>query len=97
MRMNLGFNEPRTNVLGVDLAGEIEAVGKDVKRFKKGDQVFGTPEPALGAYAEYICIPEDGALTTKPANTTCEEAASIPLVGNTALYFIRDQGDVQAG
>ena len=73
----------------MDLAGEIEAVGKDVKRFKKGDQVFGTPEPALGAHAGYICIREDGSLTKKPANTTWEEAAAVPLAGNTALYFIR--------
>jgi NADPH:quinone reductase-like Zn-dependent oxidoreductase len=97
MRMQLGFNKPKTNVLGVDLCGEIEAVGADVKRFKIGDQVFGTPEPALGAHAEYICLPEDRALTIKPANTTWEEAASIPLAANTALYFIRDLGNIQAG
>jgi len=96
-RMNFGFKKPKINILGIDLAGEIEAVGKDVKRFKEGDQVFGTPELALGAHAEYICIPEDGVLTIKPANTTWEEAASIPLAGNTALYFIRDLGNIQAG
>lgn len=97
MRMSLGFNKPKTNILGVDLAGEIEAVGKDVKLFKKGDQVFGTPEPALGAHAEYICMPEDRALTIKPANKTFEEVASIPVAGNSALFFIRDQANVQAG
>jgi NADPH:quinone reductase-like Zn-dependent oxidoreductase len=96
-RMQFGFTEPKINILGLDLAGEIEAVGKDVRRFKKGDQVFGTPEPALGAHAEYICIPEDGVLTIKPANTTWEQAAAIPLAGNTALYFIRDLGNIQAG
>jgi len=96
-RMQFGFMKPKINILGLDLAGEIEAVGKDVRRFKKGDQVFGTPEPALGAHAEYICIPEDGVLTIKPANTTWEEAAAIPLAGNTALYFIRDLGNIQAG
>jgi len=96
-RMVFGFKKPKINILGVDLAGEIETVGKDVKRYKKGDQVFGTPEPALGAHAEYICIPENGALTIKPANTTWEEAASVPLAGNTALYFIRDLGKIQAG
>ncbi|MCZ7372207.1 MAG: NAD(P)-dependent alcohol dehydrogenase [Candidatus Methanoperedens sp.] len=95
-RMYFGFKKPKINILGIDLAGEIEAVGKDVKRFKKGDQVFGTPEPALGAHAEYTCIPEDGVLTIKPANTTWEEAASVSL-GNTALYFIRDMGKLQAG
>ncbi|MFZ2412451.1 MAG: NAD(P)-dependent alcohol dehydrogenase [Candidatus Methanoperedens sp.] len=92
-----GVFRPRINVLGIDLAGEIEAVGKDVKRFKKGDQVFGSPEPAFGAHAEYICIPENGSLTKKPVNTTWEEAASVPLAGNTALYFIRDLGNIQAG
>ena len=96
-RMQLGFNKPKINILGVDLAGDIEAAGVDVKRFKKGDQVFGTPGPPLGAHAEYICMPENGVLTTKPANVTYEEAASIPLAANTALYFIRDQGNIQAG
>jgi NADPH:quinone reductase-like Zn-dependent oxidoreductase len=97
MRLQLGFNQPKINILGVELAGEIEAVGAAVKRFQKGDQVFGSSEPALGAYAEFVCVPEDGALAIKPANTTWEEAACITLAGNTALYFIRDQGDIQAG
>jgi NADPH:quinone reductase-like Zn-dependent oxidoreductase len=92
-----GVFKPRINRLGIDLAGEIEAVGKFVKRFKKGDQVFGRPDPAFGAHAEYICIPENGVLMIKPANMTWEEAASIPLAGNTALYFIRDLGNIQAG
>ncbi|MCJ7537790.1 MAG: NAD(P)-dependent alcohol dehydrogenase [Anaerolineales bacterium] len=96
-RLQLGFTKPKINILGVELAGEIEAAGVDVERFKKGDQVFGSSEPALGAHAEYICMPENGALTIKPPNTTWEEAASITLAGNTALYFIRDQGNIQAG
>jgi hypothetical protein len=92
-----GAFKPRVRRLGIDLAGEVEAVGRDVKRFQVGNQVFGRPDPALGAHAEYICMPEDGVLAAKPANTTWEEAASIPLAGNTALYFIRDLGNVQAG
>ncbi|NJD78833.1 MAG: NAD(P)-dependent alcohol dehydrogenase [Candidatus Methanoperedens sp.] len=96
-RMLFGFRKPKINILGIDLAGEIETVGKDVKRFKKGDRVFGTPEPAFGAHAEYICIPEDGVLAIKPANMTWGEAASVSLAGNTALYFIRDLGKIQAG
>ena len=96
-RMQFGFTKPKINILGLDLAGEIEAVGVDVKRFKKGDQVFGTSEPALGAHAEYICIPEDGVLAIKPTNMTYEEAASIVNMGNTALYFVRDLGNIQAG
>ena len=97
IRMNYGFLKPKTNILGTDLAGEVEAVGKDVKRFEIGDQVFGTPEPAFGAHAQHICIPEDGVLAPMPANMTWEEAASIPLAGNTALHFIRDLANVQPG
>jgi len=97
MRMQFGFKEPKINRLGIDLAGEIELAGVDVKQFKRGDQVFGTPDPAFGAHAEYICIPADGVLTLKPDNTNWGEAAAIPLAGNTALYFIRDLGNIQAG
>jgi len=97
MRMQLGLTKPKINVLGIDLAGEVEAVGVNVKRFKEGDQVFGTPDIAMGAHAEYICLPEDGVLTDKPANLTHEQAAAIPLAGNTALYFIRDVGNIKAG
>jgi NADPH:quinone reductase-like Zn-dependent oxidoreductase len=94
--MQFGFRKPKIKILGVDLAGEIEAVGKDVKRFKPGDQVYGTPEPALGAHAEYVSIPEDGVLTSKPANMNYEEAASLTLAGHTAIYFIRDLGKIKA-
>jgi NADPH:quinone reductase-like Zn-dependent oxidoreductase len=97
MRMQFGFQKPKIKILGVDLAGEIEAAGKDVTRFKIGDQVFGTPEPIMGAHAEFICMPEDGVLAKKPANMTFEEAATVTLAGHTALYFIRDQGKIQAG
>ena len=97
MRMQFGFLEPKIKTLGIDLAGEIEAVGKDVERFKTGDQVFGTPEPALGTHAEYICIPEDGVLVKKPASMTYEEAATIPLAMHTALHFLKDQVRIEAG
>lgn len=92
-----GFKKPKINILGIDLAGEIEAVGKDVKLFKEGDSVFGSPGSSFGAHAEYICMPEQGALVKKPTNMTYEEAAAIPLAGNTALFFIRDLGKIQAG
>ncbi len=97
LRMQFGLFKPKVSILGIDLAGEIEAVGKDVTRFKEGDQVFGRPHPGFGAHAQYICLPEEGVLTTKPANTSWEEAAAIPLAGITALYFIRDLGNVQSG
>lgn len=93
----VGPFRPKVNRLGVDLAGEIKAVGKDVRRFTVGDHVLGTPGDAGGAHAEYICMPEDGMLTRKPANLTWEEAAPIPLAGNTALHFIRDLGKIRAG
>jgi NADPH:quinone reductase-like Zn-dependent oxidoreductase len=97
MRMEFGLLKPKDNILGFDLAGNVEAVGQDVTRFKKGEQIFGTTEPAYGAHAEYVCLPEDGVLAPKPANMTYEEAATIPVIANTALHFIRDMGNVQAG
>ena len=92
-----GVFKPRINILGIDLAGEIEVAGKDVKRFKAGDQVFGTPGMTFGAHAEYTCVPEDGALVIKPASMTWEEAAAIFLGASNALFYLRDKGSIQAG
>jgi NADPH:quinone reductase-like Zn-dependent oxidoreductase len=88
-RLTLGLKKPKQAILGADLAGEIEQVGKDVKRFKKGDGVFAYTEQLGGAYAEYICLPEDGCLALKPVNITYEEAAAVPFGGNTALHFLK--------
>jgi NADPH:quinone reductase-like Zn-dependent oxidoreductase len=96
IRLVLGFRTPRIRFLGQELAGEIEAVGNEVKRFRPGDQVFAWTGLRLGAYAEYTCLPEDGMLAIKPTNLTWEEAAVLPVGGLEAVHFLR-QGTIQGG
>jgi len=94
-RIMSGIIKPKLNILGVDLAGEVEAVGKDVKLFKKGDQVYGGAR--MGCYAEYVAMSESAVITGKPANMTYKEAAAVPFGATNALVFLRDAGNIQSG
>jgi NADPH:quinone reductase-like Zn-dependent oxidoreductase len=96
-RLMFGLRQPKKAILGTELAGEIEAVGKDVTLFKKGDLIFGIGSTVVGAYAEYACRPAAGPLVIKPANLTYEEAAALPFGAGTALYFLRDKARLQPG
>ncbi len=98
-RLLFGQRKPRIKLLGVDVAGTVEAVGKYVSKFKPGDDVFGT---CRGAFAEYACISEarsilKSVLVTKPANVTFEQAAAAPIAALTALQGLRDKGKIQPG
>ena len=95
--MNGVFSPKKFNVLGIELAGEIEQVGSGVTHFKPGDQIFGTTGFTFGAYAEYVCIPEDGSITLKPTNLDFGESAVLPVGTDTAIFFLRTQGNIQSG
>lgn len=96
----IGFTKPRKSVFGAVVAGDIEAVGKDVKLFREGDQVYGSTGLGLGAYAEYACMPEaetmTGCLALKPVTMSYEEAAAVPYGAMIALHFM-DKGNIRSG
>ena len=93
-RTQLGLLKPKSNRMGVDFAGTVEAVGRDVTQFRPGDEVFGGRS---GAFAEYVCVREDRAVVPKPANVTFDEAAAVPVAAITALQGLRDKGQIQPG
>ncbi len=96
-RLALGITKPRQPIYGSELSGKVEAVGKDVTRFKVGDEVFAsTLTENFGAYAEYKCLPEKAMVTIKPTNITYEEAAALPIGATTALRMLR-KGNIQRG
>ena len=93
-RPTMGFLKPRSNRVGTDFAGTVEAVGKDVTEFRPGDEVFGGK---TGAYAEYVVVAQDRAIVSKPADVTFEQAGAVGVAGLTALQGLRDKGHVQPG
>ncbi|MDX1522619.1 MAG: NAD(P)-dependent alcohol dehydrogenase [Anaerolineae bacterium] len=96
-RLTLGFNKPKNPIYGMELAGEVEAVGKAVRKFKPGDPVFAsTLQANFGAHAEYKCLPEDSAVVIKPAKMTFAEATTLPISANTALFFLQ-AGNIRSG
>jgi NADPH2:quinone reductase len=97
-KLTFGIRKPwKARVLGTELAGEVESTGKDVKKFKKGDRIVASTGMAGGGHAQYACLPEDGAVALKSVSLNWEEAVAIPFGANTALYFLRDLGKIQAG
>ena len=96
-RLILGMDKPRRSILGMELAGEIESVGKKVTRFKPGDPVFASTFAVnFGGHAEYKCLPESGVIAIKPANLTYEEAAAVPGAAQTAWRCLQ-KGHIQPG
>jgi NADPH:quinone reductase-like Zn-dependent oxidoreductase len=103
MRIFVGFKRPRNSILGFELSGEVEAVGRDIKRFMKGDQIFGFTGKKFGAYAEYVCVPENGTyipsdcvIIEKPSNVNWAEAAAIPTRATIALHYLK-KAKIQKG
>ena len=96
MRIAMGIKKPKRQILGGYFAGQVEAVGKDVSKFNRGDQVFGTTNLRFGAYGEFLCLPASYTIVPKPNNMSFEEAAAVPLGGLNALHYLR-KADIKSG
>lgn len=96
IRLIFGFSKPKKSIPGVVVAGEVDAVGSSVSKFKSGDKVFGSSGMAFGAHAEYVAVPENAVLALKPENISYEEAAAIPFGGTAAMHFLR-LANIKAG
>ena len=96
IRLIFGWKKPRKSILGVVVAGEVEAVGKKVRKFKVGDQVFGSSGMGFGAHANYVAVKSDAVLALKPKEMTYEEAAAIPFGATAALHFL-EKANIQRG
>jgi len=96
-RIGFGIKRPKNKILGSEFAGTVESTGKDVHTFKQGDQVFGYLGQNMGAYTEYLRMPEGGCIALKPLNMSYEEATSVPMGSIMALYLLREKGNIQPG
>ena len=96
MRVAMGIKKPKRQILGGYFAGQVESVGKDVSKFSRGDQVFGTTNLRFGAYGEFLCLPASYTIVPKPNNMSFEEAAAVPLGGLNALHYLR-KADIKSG
>ncbi|WP_298789000.1 NAD(P)-dependent alcohol dehydrogenase [uncultured Marinococcus sp.] len=97
VRLFYGLRKPKIGILGSEFSGVVEAAGKNVTSFQKGDAVFCGTRVKLGANAEYVCVKEKEAIVAKPTNMTFDEAASVPFGATTSLFFLRDQGRIKEG
>ncbi|HET8842519.1 MAG TPA: NAD(P)-dependent alcohol dehydrogenase [Ktedonobacteraceae bacterium] len=95
-RLTLGLRKPKKAIPGMVVTGEVEAVGKEIKAWKNGDQIYAYDLMRLSAYAEYVCVPENSTMVFKPSTITYEEAAAIPFGGVTALDFLK-KGQIRSG
>lgn len=96
-KLALGFNKPQKSILGMEISGKIEAIGENVKTFKIGDDVFAATLQSFGGYAQYICLAQDSAISTKPTTLTYNEAAAVPIGARTAFHYLKSIAKIEPG